>query len=170
MRAAEEALTQQLGRTPDDAELARHLGVPEDDVLEARQADLAFTTYSLDAPLSGRADRGLLADVLGEDDPAVARAIDMEAVYTHLDELPQREQRVLVPVLRQPHPGPDRPPPRQLPDARIPPARQGLDLSPCPDHQPGMNNLTGRRLAAKPPNAGGHEFCSAVAMGLPDAN
>jgi RNA polymerase sigma-B factor len=96
MRTAEEALTQQLGRTPDNAELARHLGVPEDDVLEARQAHLAFTTYSLDAPLSGRDDPGLLADVLGEDDPAVAHAIDMEAVYTHLDELPQREQRVLV--------------------------------------------------------------------------
>jgi RNA polymerase sigma-B factor len=35
MRAAEEALTQQLGRTPEDSELARHLGVPEDDVREA---------------------------------------------------------------------------------------------------------------------------------------
>jgi RNA polymerase sigma-B factor len=96
MRAAEEMLSQQLGRTPDDAELARHLDVPVGDVLEARQAHLAFTASSLDAPLSGRDDPGLLADVLGEDDPAVAHAIDMDAVYTHLDELPAREQRVLV--------------------------------------------------------------------------
>ena len=38
MRTAEETLTQQLGRTPDARELAAHLGVSEDDVLQARQA------------------------------------------------------------------------------------------------------------------------------------
>ena len=96
MRIAEEALTQQLGRTPDDSELARHLGVPEDDVREARQAHLVFTTTSLDAPLSGQDDAGVLADLLGDDDPAVGHAIDMEAVYTHLDELPEREQRIVI--------------------------------------------------------------------------
>ena len=30
MRAAEETLTQQLGRIPQDSELAAHLGVPDD--------------------------------------------------------------------------------------------------------------------------------------------
>ena len=55
MRTAEEDLTQQLGRTPEDSELARHLGVSDDDVRQARQAGQAFTTYSLDAPLSDRA-------------------------------------------------------------------------------------------------------------------
>jgi len=48
MRAAKETLTQQLGRIPADAELAAHLGVPDDDVRHARQA---FTAYSLDAPV-----------------------------------------------------------------------------------------------------------------------
>jgi RNA polymerase sigma-B factor len=96
MRTAEEALTQQLGRTPDDSELARHLGVPEDDVLEARQAHLVFTTCSLDAPLSGQDDPRVLADILGADDPAVAHTIDMESVYAHLDELPEREQRIVM--------------------------------------------------------------------------
>jgi RNA polymerase sigma-B factor len=96
MRPAEEAMTQQLGRPPEDSELARRLGVPEDDVLEARQADQVFTSYSLDAPLSGHRDPGLLADVLGDDDPAVTHAVDIEAVHTHLGELPEREQRVLM--------------------------------------------------------------------------
>jgi RNA polymerase sigma-B factor len=96
MRAAEEALTHQLGRTPDDRELARHLDVPEDDVREARQAYQVFTTHSLDAPLSGSDDPALLGDMLGEDDPAVAHATDIEAVRAHLDELPEREQRILV--------------------------------------------------------------------------
>ena len=96
MRTAEEALTQQLGRSPEDSELARHLGVAEDDVLEARQAHLVFTAYSLDAPLSGGDDPGVLADVLGEDDPAVDHAIDIEAVREHLDDLPERQQRILM--------------------------------------------------------------------------
>jgi RNA polymerase sigma-B factor len=95
MRTAEEVLTQQVGRTPDDSELARHLGVPEDDVLEARQADLAFAAYSLDASLSDDDAYSPLADVLGEDDPALTHAVDMEAVYAHLDQLPEREQRIL---------------------------------------------------------------------------
>ena len=96
MRTIEETLTQQLGRTPDARELAAHLGVPEDDLLQARQASQAFTAYSLDAPLSDDADPGALADLLGEDDPAVAHAIDIDAVHAHLDELPEREQRILM--------------------------------------------------------------------------
>ena len=96
MRPAEDALTQQFGRVPTDRELAQHLGVPEEDVLEARQAHLVFTTHSLDAPLSNRDDPGLLADILGQEDPAVAHAVDIEAVHTHLDELPERDQRILM--------------------------------------------------------------------------
>jgi RNA polymerase sigma-B factor len=96
MRPAEEALTQKLGRTPDDGELARHLGVSEDDVLEARQADLVFTAFSLNAPLSDRDDPNALADILGQDDPAITHAVDIQAVRAHLDELPERQQRILM--------------------------------------------------------------------------
>lgn len=96
MRAAEETLTQQLSRAPDDRELARHLSVTEDDVLQARRAHQAFTACSLDASLSYGDDPGPLADVLGEDDPAVAHATDIEAVRAHLDELPERDQRILM--------------------------------------------------------------------------
>jgi RNA polymerase sigma-B factor len=96
MRAVEETLTQQLGRTPRDRELARHLSVSDDDVRQARQAQQVFTACSLDAPLSAGDDSALLADMLGEDDPAVAHATDIEAVRVHLDKLPEREQRILV--------------------------------------------------------------------------
>ena len=96
MRKANEVLLQQLGRTPTDAELAERLSVSQDDVQEARQADLVFSTYSLDAPLSDREDPALLADLLGEDDQAMEHAIDMEAVNAHWGELPEREQRILV--------------------------------------------------------------------------
>jgi RNA polymerase sigma-B factor len=96
LRKATEELTQQLGRMPEEAELAERLGVSPDDMREARQADLVFSTYSLDAPMSDWDDPALLADMLGEDDPEVAHTIDMEAVNKHWEELPEREQRILV--------------------------------------------------------------------------
>jgi RNA polymerase sigma-B factor len=96
LRKATEELTQQLGRAPEEAELAEQLGVSPDDMQEARQADLVFSTYSLDAPLSDRDDPAMLADMLGDDDPAVTHTIDMEAVNAHWEELPEREQRILV--------------------------------------------------------------------------
>jgi len=96
LRKATEELTHQLGRPPGEAELAERLGVSLDDMQEARQADLVFSTYSLDAPLSDRDDPALLADVLGDDEPGVAHTIDMEAVSAHWEELPEREQRILV--------------------------------------------------------------------------
>src|SRR6266704_5123417 len=96
LRKATEELTHHLGRVPEEAELAERLGVSQDDIQEARQADLVFSTYSLDAPLSDRDDPALLSDMLGDDDPEVAHTIDMETVNRHWDELPAREQRILV--------------------------------------------------------------------------
>lgn len=96
LRKATEELTHNLGRDPGDDELATRLGVGKDELMEARQADMVFSTYSLDAPLSDRDDPAQLADLLGDDDQDVEHAIDMQAVNTHWDELPEREQRILV--------------------------------------------------------------------------
>ena len=95
IRAASADLAQQHGHAPADAELADLLGVTEDDIRQARQAGLAFAAASLDAPVSDADDAAPLADLLGEDDQAVEHAIDMQAVRTHLDDLPEREQRIL---------------------------------------------------------------------------
>jgi RNA polymerase sigma-B factor len=96
LRKATEELTHQLGRDPGDDELAQRLGVSDDDLLEARQADMVFSAYSLDAPLSDREDPAQLGDVLGGEDAEVEHTIEMEAVATHWTELPEREQRILV--------------------------------------------------------------------------
>jgi RNA polymerase sigma-B factor len=96
LRKATEELTHTLGRQPNDDELVERLGCSGADLLEARQADLVFTAYSLDAPLSDRDDPAQLSDVLGDEDAEVEHAIDMEAVSTHWDELPEREQRIIV--------------------------------------------------------------------------
>ena len=97
MRTAIEDLTHSLGRHPKDAELAERLGVTPGDLDVARRAGEGFTALSLDAPLAGQDDDpGDLGSLLGEEDPAVDRAVDMEAVAQHWDELPPREQRILV--------------------------------------------------------------------------
>ncbi len=89
-------LAQELGHAPSDIELARHLGVTDDELQEARQADMFFHTSSLDAPLTQADGPARLADLLGADDPELERAVDMDAVGAHWEELPSRERRILL--------------------------------------------------------------------------
>ena len=96
MRTAARELTQQLGRTPGDAELASHLRISVRELLEARRADLGFHAWSLDAPRSGEDDAASLAEVLSEEDGQVEHTLDMAAVSVHWNELPERQQRILL--------------------------------------------------------------------------
>ncbi len=96
VREATRVLTQRLGHVPADAELAHHLGISDEELREARRADLVFQPASLDAPLAGGPDAATLADVLGEEDRDVEHALDMESVAAHWGELPRREQKILL--------------------------------------------------------------------------
>jgi RNA polymerase sigma-B factor len=98
VRDATGPLTQQLGRTPADSDLARYLGVSGDDVQQARQAQLAFQPSSLDAPLAGLSTVSTLADSLGAEDPRLDHMLGMHAVAAHWGELPPREQQILIMV------------------------------------------------------------------------
>lgn len=93
---AESQLTQQLSRTPSDGELAGHLDLTIAEVREGRRADRAFQTLSLDAPISTEADAATLGEVIGGEDPELATTTDMDAVWGHVGELPEREQKLLV--------------------------------------------------------------------------
>ena len=96
VREATWRLAQELGRTPTESDLAKHLGVGEDELRHAQRAEMAFQPYSLDAPLAGQADVGTMADVLGEEDPQMEHMLGMQAVATHWGELPPREQKILL--------------------------------------------------------------------------
>ena len=96
IRKARGELAQQLSRTPTDAELAEHLGLSAADLLDAQRADLAFQASSLDAPLSESNDAGTLADILGCEDSRIETTLEMDAVWGHLGELPEREQNLLL--------------------------------------------------------------------------
>ena len=96
VRKARGELAQELGRSPRDEEMADHLGVSLDDVLDAQRADMVFHSHSLDAPLYGQEDPATLSELIGQEDPQVEHTLDMESVLTHWNELPEREQRILT--------------------------------------------------------------------------
>jgi len=95
-REATWQLAQDLGRTPAESDMARHLGASAGELRNARQAELALQPFSLDAPLSGQPGISTLADLLGRDDPRVEHMLGMHAVAAHWGELPPREQKILM--------------------------------------------------------------------------
>jgi RNA polymerase sigma-B factor len=89
-------LAQQLGHTPADIELAAHLKVSQEDIRDARRADQGFQAWSLDAPFGDGGDVTSLGEMLGEEDPQMQHTVDMTAVAAHWEELPRRQQRILL--------------------------------------------------------------------------
>jgi len=97
VREATWRLAQELGRTPADSDLARHLEVSGDELRQAQRAEAAFQAYSLDAPLAGqRGVQRTLADVLGAEDPRLEHMLGMQVIAAHWGELPPREQEILL--------------------------------------------------------------------------
>jgi RNA polymerase sigma-B factor len=89
-------MTQQLGHAPSESDLADKIGAGDDQLRQARLAEVALTPWSLDAPLTDRPEAATLADLMGTDDPNIELTLDLQAVATHWGELPVREQRILV--------------------------------------------------------------------------
>ena len=92
-RAGDE-LVQQLGRSPRPTELAAHLDIPVDDVIDGLMARSAYAATSIDAA-SDDAGRPI-ADRLGDDDPELARIDEFATLRTVLENLSERERRILV--------------------------------------------------------------------------
>ncbi|MFE2878126.1 SigB/SigF/SigG family RNA polymerase sigma factor [Streptomyces roseus] len=99
---AKEELTATLDRSPTVADLAGHLGLAQEDVIQGLVAANGHTTGSLDAPHSGRAEGGdgsadghTLADVMGEEEPALERVEDIQTLAPLLEQLSERERRML---------------------------------------------------------------------------
>ena len=96
LRAVIGQLTQDLGRTPVEADLAEHLGVSVASLRDARLAELAFRPSSLNAPVSGQPGATSLADLIGDEDPRLEHMLSMQAIATHWGDLPPREQQILL--------------------------------------------------------------------------
>jgi RNA polymerase sigma-B factor len=89
-------LSQANGRSPTVAELARHLELTEEEVLEGLESANAYSTVSLDAPDGGDSDALAVADTLGTIDAALEGVEYRESLKPLLDELPAREKRILL--------------------------------------------------------------------------
>ncbi len=90
-------LSQSTGRSPTVAELATHLDVSDEEILEGLESAQAYATLSLDASSSDAAEEGgsSLADTLGEDDPGLGEVETRETLHPLVATLPVREQRII---------------------------------------------------------------------------
>ena len=89
-------LSQRLGRSPTVAELAGHLGMSEEEVLEGLESANAYSAVSLDAPDGGDEDAPAVADTLGAEDESLEGVEYRESLKPLLDQLPPREKRILL--------------------------------------------------------------------------
>ena len=91
-------LSQKSGRAPTVAELATHLGISEDEVIEGLEGAQAYSTTSLDAHAGGHDgdDAPSLVDRLGTEDLDLEAVEYRESLKPLLAALPSRERRILA--------------------------------------------------------------------------
>jgi RNA polymerase sigma-B factor len=89
-------LAQCEGRAPTVSELAAHLQMSEEEVLEGLESANAYSTVSLDAPDSGDEDAPAVADSLGMIDDALEGVEYRESLKPLLERLPPREKKILL--------------------------------------------------------------------------
>ncbi|GAA3198386.1 hypothetical protein GCM10010468_10050 [Actinocorallia longicatena] len=89
-------LAQKEGRAPTVAELAAHLQMTEEEVLEGLESANAYSTVSLDAPDSGDEDAPAVADSLGMIDESLEGVEYRESLKPLLEKLPPREKKILL--------------------------------------------------------------------------
>ncbi|WP_441250302.1 RNA polymerase sigma factor SigF [Kitasatospora sp. McL0602] len=95
LTTATSELSQRHGRSPTVHELAEHLGISEEEVLEGLESANAYSTLSLDVPDSDD-ESPAVADTLGTTDEALEGVEYRESLKPLLAQLPPREQKILV--------------------------------------------------------------------------
>jgi RNA polymerase sigma-70 factor (sigma-B/F/G subfamily) len=88
-------LTQQLGRSPTTADLAVHLDVAEEQIIEMIGACNGHRPLSLEAPVGGLDDDTTLTQVIGDDDPELGLVEDRQSLRVLMARLPRRERQIL---------------------------------------------------------------------------
>ncbi|MYW29682.1 sigma-70 family RNA polymerase sigma factor, partial [Streptomyces sp. SID2119] len=97
---AKEELTSTLGRDPGVAELAAHLDIPEDEVIDGLIASNGYTAGSIDLPLGGTeqgaSDSGTsYADITGDCDPGMELVENLHALAPLLETLEPRDREIV---------------------------------------------------------------------------
>jgi RNA polymerase sigma-B factor len=97
LTAATSELSQRNGRAPTVQELAAHLSLSEEEILEGLESANAYSTLSLDAGEQGGEDESVaVVDTLGIDDEALEGVEYRESLKPMLEQLPPREKKILL--------------------------------------------------------------------------
>jgi RNA polymerase sigma-B factor len=94
IRDVQHELEARLGASPRPSQIAAHLGVDLDEVVEALAADGCFRPASLDSK-GEEQERGTIADVLGHEDRELASLEARLVLDKALGRLTEREQLIL---------------------------------------------------------------------------
>ncbi|MEV7601306.1 RNA polymerase sigma factor SigF [Kitasatospora sp. NPDC089797] len=93
---ARDVLFQRLGRAPTVAELAAHLDLSQEEVIEGLTAANGHTAGSLDAPVTeSEEDPGPLAQRFGEEDPRYDTVENLIVLKPLVAALPERDRQIL---------------------------------------------------------------------------
>src|SRR5258705_1220497 len=89
-------LSQRLGRAPTASEIADHLGVGRDLVVEATIGGSNYSTKSTDVPVGHGDQYRPFGDTLGDVDTNLDKVLDVETVRPLIAALPERQRTVLT--------------------------------------------------------------------------
>jgi RNA polymerase sigma-B factor len=94
---ANEALSQQYGRSPSIAEIARHVGASEEETLDAMELGNAYETVSLDTKLSQEGERAplTLSESLGAEDETLTQYGQYDDLKDAIAQLEPRERTII---------------------------------------------------------------------------
>jgi len=86
-------VSQEVGRSPTVAEVAKHTGLSEEEVLEGMETVHAYSASSLDAPIDeeGRSSH----EIMGSEDETIEMIEAWTTVAPTIQALPERERRIL---------------------------------------------------------------------------
>jgi RNA polymerase sigma-B factor len=96
LRKATDALVHELGREPTIRELADRLDADPEEIVEAIDAAGAYTTASLDHPVSADEQGASLLDFMGGQDERFDAVIDRQVLTGLLAGLGERDKRILL--------------------------------------------------------------------------
>ena len=97
LASATSELSQKQGRAPTVSELAAHLKISDEDVLEGLESANAYSTLSLDAGDSGSGDEPMpVSETLGVEDEGLEGVEYRESLKPMLERLPPREKKILM--------------------------------------------------------------------------
>jgi RNA polymerase sigma-B factor len=89
-------LSQQFGRAPNASEIAEHMGVDRESVIEATIAGGNYSTQSTDVHARADDQFKAIGETLGDVDPGLDRVLDVETARPLIAALPDQQRTVLI--------------------------------------------------------------------------